>query len=501
VNIITVLVDSLNRNHLAAYGPSPVVTPNLDAFAGRAWRFDNHFAGSLPCMPARRELLTGRKEFMWRPWGPIEPFDARLPELLAADGYTTGIVTDHYHYWQEPANGYIESFQSTEMVRGHEIDNWQPPAGEDEPLPEWVQRIEKWRPGQGRRYYGNVKDFEGEEDFFPAKVTRGATRWLDRHARRSPFFLQVEMFDVHEPFHVPEPYASMYDGHEPGNDATAMSWPPYQSKDIQQQFLDAASADSLAYVRSQYFGKITMVDRWLGELFATVDRLDLWDDTVVIVTTDHGHDLGERGTFGKSYPHYDSHANIPLLVWHPAHPGNGRGITALTSTVDVFGTTLDVAGVPAPEGTHSESLVGLMAGDASSIRQGVVYGTFGQGVCVTDGAWTLFKSPDPDQGEEVFSYSSAIYGPPGGRSLPPPVDSGHFIPGVELPQWKTPAAVSPFTHESFLFDRVADPAQANNLWDVAQDQRWSMLDVLGELLAQEGVPDEQWQRLGLDPPR
>jgi arylsulfatase A-like enzyme len=78
--------------------------------------------------------------------------------------------------------------------------------------------------------------------------------------------------------------------------------------------------EELAFIRSQYAGKLTMVDRWFGELLRKLDELELWNNTTVIVTTDHGHDLGERGTFGKQYPHYDSHANLPMLMWHPDYP-------------------------------------------------------------------------------------------------------------------------------------------------------------------------------------
>jgi len=75
-------------------------------------------------MPARREIFAGRKELMWRPWGGLEPDDARLPRLVEAAGHRTVIVTDHYHYWEESANGYLQSFQQTELVRGHEWDAW-----------------------------------------------------------------------------------------------------------------------------------------------------------------------------------------------------------------------------------------------------------------------------------------------------------------------------------------------------------------------------------------
>lgn len=95
----------MNRSSLSTYGEGATATPNLDAFAWRAWRFDNHFVGSLPCMPARREIFAGIREVLWRAWCPLEPFDARLPRLLEAQGYATAIVTDHYHYARLPIAG------------------------------------------------------------------------------------------------------------------------------------------------------------------------------------------------------------------------------------------------------------------------------------------------------------------------------------------------------------------------------------------------------------
>lgn len=492
MNVILVLIDSVNRHHLSAYGPGVVTTPNLDRFAARAWRFDNHFVGSLPCMPARREIYTGRSEMLWRPWGPLEPFDARLPRLLQQRGYQTAIVTDHYHYWEEAANGYIQSFQGAELIRGHELDFWKQPIPPNAPVPAWVENIERWRPGMGRRYYANVRDFVGEEDFFPAKVMTGAMRWLGENARRTPFFLQIESFDVHEPFHIPEPYTSLYGDAEGSKQFTL--WPPYQDTARLAAFMDATTPQELAYIRSQYAGKLTMVDRWFGDVLATLDRLALWDDTMVIVTTDHGHDLGERGTFGKQYPHFDAHANIPLFIWHPDYPGNGRAIAALTSTVDLFATIADVGGVPvAPP--HSRNMLPLVREDVSSIRDALLYGTFGQGVCCTDGEWTLFKSPEWDG--PLYYYSSMIFKTLADDSVSPPVEQGYFIPDVALPQWRVPAVVRPLSRQNFLFHRAEDPSQTRNLWDDLPVQRERMLDVLRQVLDQEGIPVEQCVRLGL----
>jgi arylsulfatase A-like enzyme len=489
VNVLLVLVDSLNRADVPAYGTAEVALPNLDRLARRAFRFVNHFVGSLPCMPARRELYAGFKELLWRPWGPLEPADARLPRLVQRAGLRTAIVTDHYHYWEESANGYLQSFQQTELVRGHEWDNWRGPVPADEPVPAWVERIERWRPGAGRRYYANVRDFETEEDFFPARTFRAAAARLA--SLRPPFFLQVESFDVHEPFHVPEPYRSRFG--DPADDDRFTLWPPYQDPDALAAFMAETTPEELAFVRARYLAKVAMVDRWLGMLLDVLDERALWDSTAVLFTTDHGHDLGTRGFFGKQYPHWESHARIPLLVWHPAFPGGGRGIDALTSTVDLFATIAELADADA-EAQHGRSLVPLLAG-RSAERDGLLYGTFGQGVCCTDGEWTLFKSPAAHG--PLYAYSSLLVESRDGKGVGLPVEQGHFVPGVPLPQWRIPAEVRPRSREDFLFHRPTDPAQERNLWDDEPAQRGRMLELLRALVESEGAPPEQFERLGL----
>ncbi len=500
MNIVLVLIDSLDRSALSTYGPTRVATPNLDRFAKRAWRFDNHFVGSLPCIPARREIFAGFKEMLWRPWGPLEPFDVRMPRLLQQNGYTTALVTDHHHYWSEAGNGYMQSFQSVKTIRGHAADAWEPPLPDDAPMPNWVDAIGAWRPAvAGGRYYANVKDFDGEEDFFPAKVFTEAATWIRRHPNREPFYLQIESFDPHEPFHVPEPYASMY-GDASGYERFTV-WPPYQNPERMREFLAAASPEEIAFIRAQYDGKVTMTDRWFGELLRALDEQDLWDDTMVIVTTDHGHDIGEHDSIGKQHPHYDSHANIPLWVWHPSHPGNGGMISGLTSTVDLFSTVLDASKTSIPERSHGRSLLPLIADGAEAIQPALLYGSFGTGACATDGDWTIIKAPDHDG--PLYSYSTLQFRSLTYDNLAPPVGSGCFIPGVELPQWQVPLhdrpAITTGMHsaENLLFNRREDPGQTRNLWTEQPAQRARMLGVLRDLMVSEGAPLEQYERLGV----
>jgi len=266
------------------------------------------------------------------------------------------------------------------------------------------------------------------------------------------------------------------------------------------------NSDELAYLKAQYYGKTTMVDKWFGQFMETLDKHDLWSNTMVIFTTDHGHDLGDRGVFAKQYPHYDSHANIPMIVWDPSCNGHAARTHAFTQTVDLFATVIEAVGGEPPENNrHSQSILPILADTGSEIRSDIAYGTFGQGVCISNHEWTLFKSPV--EGKPLFTYSPTIYqplivdNPVDGRvgAMPnQPVDNGFYDPTVPYPMWKTPVQIDLRTTENFLFDRRSDPGQTNNLWDSHPEERLLMLRRLKEMLIAEGCPDEQLERLGED---
>ena len=121
---IMVMYDSLNRNMLEAYGCDWTLTPNFKRLAQRCVQFDNCYVGSMPCMPARRELHTGRLNFFHRSWGPLEPFDDSMPELLKQAGIYTHLVSDHQHYWEDGGCTYHNRYSSWEISRGQEGDIW-----------------------------------------------------------------------------------------------------------------------------------------------------------------------------------------------------------------------------------------------------------------------------------------------------------------------------------------------------------------------------------------
>jgi len=160
-------------------------------------------------------------------------------------------------------------------------------------------------------------------------------------------------------------------------------------------------------MRAQYQGKIAMFDKWLGLLLDRMDRYNLWDNTMFILTTDHGVHLGEHGQLGKNQaPYYTILTQIPMFVWHPQMKlASGSRCKALTSTIDIFPTVVEALGLEVPQGYvyHGTSMMPLFNGEKDSIREYAHTGYYGAGTVITDGKWVLHKFPNA-QNQPLYSY-------------------------------------------------------------------------------------------------
>jgi arylsulfatase A-like enzyme len=506
VNVLLVSIDSLRRDVLGAYADRPraldyeVATPNLDRFAERATVFDTHYAGSMFCMPTRREWLTGVQEFPWRGWGPVEPFDTTLPRAARETGTFTQLVTDHYHYFQHGSDGYYEDFNAFEFVRGHEFDAWQSrPRRPDERL--LAQADADGADGVGfvdrAQYTRNVAGFDedDEREFFAPKVFSTAADFL-AGVEWDDWFCYVDSFDVHQPFHCPEPYASMYTDEDP-RDPDLSFWPHWGTVDGGQGSIDERQ---LAFARAQFAGKVTMVDEWFGRLLEALDGGDHWEDTAVVVTSDHGYSLGDHGYVGKIHmPMYDVLARTPLMVSHPE--GHDGRVTDLTAAVDLHPTLLAFLGATgAGDHPHGRSLAGLVTGEAAEHdREWAVYGKWGSGVCVTDGRYTYFRPCDPDRPAHCHSTSMlnarGVFLP---RTPEPDAEAGEFLPYADVPVWRFEGEPVQRHEKSRLYDTATDPGQDENLVGEdheAEERLQALLDDACETLS---VPESFARRVEVD---
>ncbi len=507
MNVLLVSIDSLRRDFLGAYRHRPTVleydvaTPNLDRFAERATVFDTHYAGSLPCMPARREWHAGIQEFLWRPWGPIEPFDTTLPAAAREAGTVTKLVTDHFHYFQHGSHGYYEDYNGFEFVRGHEFDAWK--TAPRTPDPELLAQTTIYGDDPNDldflnrvQYARNVNGIDDgdETDFFASRVFSRAAEWVSANQEWDQWFCYVDSFDVHEPFHCPEPYASTYTDEDP-RDPDLHVWPPYGPID---EGVSELSDRTLEFVRSQFAGKVTMVDEHVGRLFNRLDEEELWDETVVIVTSDHGYMLGEHGWIAKNFPPlYDTLARTPLLIWHPEFPG-GR-VDALTSAVDLYATILETLDANVPEHVHSKSLLPLLDGETDDHREWALYGQWGASVNVTDGRYTYHHPCDDTQPTNCYSTSMMNARGPFVPTEPKhDAVAGQFLPYTDSPVWKFAGPSLAQLDVALLFDTLEDPTQERNLAEANTSQTERMQTLLKDAMKKMDAPDEQYDRLCLE---
>ena len=169
-------VDSLNRNLLSSYGCEWTHTLNFKRLAEKTVIFDNCYAGSLPCIPARRELHTGRYNFLHRSWGPIEPFDDSMPEILKKNGVYTHLTSDHLHYWEDGGATYHNRYNSYDFIRGMAGDLWKGELKDPE-IPETVTT--GW-PGW-RQDWINRKHMQKEEELPQARTFKKGIEFIRKN--------------------------------------------------------------------------------------------------------------------------------------------------------------------------------------------------------------------------------------------------------------------------------------------------------------------------------
>lgn len=248
-----------------------------------------------------------------------------------------------------------------------------------------------------------------------------------------------------------------------------------------------------------------MTDRWLGRLLQRMDDFNLWDDTAVILTTDHGHFLGDHGWVGKpACPLYQTIAHIPLFVHLPGGKRAGERIDALSTTVDLYPTILDWFGVTPPRPVHGRSLLPVLDGRADQVRDHVLYGYWGRGVNYTDGRHTYLRRPQAPGNVPLEMYSLRWSMAPWCElpDLTGRLELGPFMPQTDMPVGRLPfrpherrANPDKIVESPLLFDVRDDESQEHDLAGTAIETTCE--NKLREALHEIQAPPSQFQGLGL----
>jgi len=500
---IFVIFDSLNRHYLEPYGSQSVKTPNFQRLAKRTVTFDSHYVGSLPCMPARRDIHTGRLSFLHRSWGPLEPFDPSVFGALRSAGVYSHLITDHVHYFEEGSGNYHTKYDTYDYYRGQEGDKWAPTL--NPPMDAWNERYhvgpQSLLPGSLLVHnLANRERIVDESDFPSTKCFSEACDFVDHYADSDNWILQVETFDTHEPFVAPVGYRAAY---QSGGEGPAHDWPPYD------RYVDGVPENES--MQANYKALVDHCDTQLGRLLDKMDALNMWDDTMLIVTTDHGFLLGEHEWWAKNrMPTYEEIANIPLFIHHPLSPSaDGTRRSTLTQTPDLMPTILDFFGAKLPEAV-SKSICPAIHDPETQIHEAIIYGYFGGAVNLTDGRYTYFRYPEHMTESDLNEYTlmpahmlaSFSRNELTNADLCTDLDFSRGFPVLRVPvqvdsDWYNlhgPGALRDC--QSAIYDLGTDPSQLTPIHNEGIESK--LVSMMVKLMERNNAPSEAYHRLGFE---
>jgi arylsulfatase A-like enzyme len=365
MNVVLVIIDSLRKDHVGAYGNDWIQTPNLDALAKESLRFTRAYPESIPTICARRAIHTGIRTWPFRNWHvpkgenillqgwqPIPEHQTTLAEILRKNGYETLFVTDNLQQYK-PSYNFQRGFGAFEYIRGQTSDSYKPSWTCP---PEKMKRALLKGPMEGlmRRYFANTTYRKTEEDWFSPQVFTKAIEYLEAvNDGGRPFFLAVDSYDVHEPWDPPEKYISLYDEPYDGLEPYSVDYGPS----------DYLTERQIQRVRALYSGELTMMDRWLGKFLDKMENLDLFDNTLLILLSDHGVLHGERGIVGKIPAEiWPELTDVPFFIRHPEGKRAGETSDYYASTHDVAPTILSFLGIEPPKPMEGQNLSVLFDG-------------------------------------------------------------------------------------------------------------------------------------------
>jgi arylsulfatase A-like enzyme len=396
LNVLLLIVDSLRPDHVGAYGSPQVKTPNVDALAARGVRFNRAFPEAMVTIPARRSIFTTKRIFPFRNfvpnpelgqspgWLPIEDTEHTFTSELRRHGYWVAQVSDNPHLgFPKAYEPFRKSFDHWKSVVG-QSGFYKPP--ESIPLDvvySWLPeplRDDRYVPGM-RKYLANSGGGVNEEETCAARVYKEAAATLDQARMRQPFCLVVDCFDPHEPWSPPPHYVDMYKD------------PAYEGPNIgvtKYGFARNFTPEQIRHLHAIYAAEVTMTDRWLGHFMDAFRARGLDENTVVLLLSDHGYLLGERGYTGKvpSQLHPEL-AQVPFIIAHPDGRAAGETSTFFASTHDVGPTLLSSVGIRPPGWMEGIDLSPVLDGRSPAGSRDFHYGGMYNRFFIRTDDWVL----------------------------------------------------------------------------------------------------------------
>jgi len=394
-NVLMIVIDTLRADHVGAFG-SHVQTPNIDRLAADGVRFTRAFPSAMATVPARRSIFTGRRIYPFRNWEPVEglgtsPGWAPIGDLsktftsaLKRAGYWTGMVTDNpYLGFTKAYRPFRLTFDRFVSVEGY-VGTRRPPST----VP--VSQALHWLPDDRlrerylegiRRYLANNGEGVDDAESCSARVFDEASKLLRDAEGERPFALVVDSFEPHEPWTPPKKYLDLYDPDYEGREPSVLLY-------RRSNYLER---DVLRRMKSVYAASVTRMDHWLGEFLDAFEERGLAANTIIVLVSDHGILLGDRGWTGKVPWMLNPELNhVPLIVVHPDRKQAGRASGYYAQTHDIAPTILALAGQARPSWVEGVDLSPVFAESEPPAREMTFGGYYNRFFIRTD-QWSLIS--------------------------------------------------------------------------------------------------------------
>jgi len=363
MNVLLVTLDQFRGDCLSVAGHPVVQTPNLDRLAGEGVRFARHYSQAAPCGPGRACLYTGTYQMNNRVVGNGTPLDFRFDNVARA-ARRAGYVPTLFGYTDQGIDP--RTATGPDDARLWTYQGFLPGFDVALDLPDEHDAWRAWLVGLGYDVpVGGDPALAGEPDRpdalgVSAFLSDTVIAWLER--QDGPWFAHASYFRPHPPYAAAGRWARRYDPES----LPPVPGPPDRDMPFCGRLADVrAPADDheLRALQAQYLGMISDVDAQLGRVLDSLRALGMWDDTFVVVTSDHGEQFGYQGTLDKGGP-FESSYHIPGIVRDPRlGEGHGGVVTDFTENVDVFPTICEAIGIEVPAQCDGMPLTPFLRGE------------------------------------------------------------------------------------------------------------------------------------------
>lgn len=400
-NVLFISIDDLN-NDLGCYGNTQVKSPNIDRLAARGVRFDRAYAQYTLCNPSRASFLSGRRpertgiyELQTAPRKAM-PDAIFLPQLFRQNGYFTARFGKVYHEGRDDKVSWdiSESVEFTDaQERAMHQRRYDTPPN---------QRTPDWTPLD-----------TPEEQTRDARIAKAIAQLMEENTKAGkPFFLAAGLNKPHLPWNVPKKYFSLYQ-------AANIKFQPdlplnnIPSVALMTELFGSPQPSSRAEAIAAYYSAITYMDTQVGVLLNKMDELKLWDNTIVVLFSDHGFHLGDHGGLWAKLTLFEQSARTPLIIALPNSKQAGKASSRVVELLDLYPTLAELAHLTAPADLEGKSLVPLLQQPNRSWNRAaytMVYHEVGgekiEGKSVRNERWRYTEWDAGRKGIELYDHNS-----------------------------------------------------------------------------------------------